>query len=928
MNMEDGNEKNVELCTHNSAHMDNQHSVLHAKIDTQDHDFRLLRRLSHLEGREHALVAERKRVRHIESALAESELALEAARRDADRLRNSASWKLTGVFRRLNGMAAPILAGPCAWLLLKPGSRPRRIFRHLAIAFGLSPAVDNGGRPPIPEAPLEAQSSPKRQILYVLIDTLLVTDEGFGPGWAFGSLCAELIDSPHDIRLVKWDDRLSACVLVTRGELDRMGAIVDRRLSIAQLSAYPEHGAGTAVVQPRRRSGSWLIAPATQAPMGPLIQWARSSGLRAGIIFGDGIPLSNGPELMSAEYAQSLRELRGADVVWPISAWSADRLKSFWAAETETRDPRQPVVYPIAMPPEFFGPRPPAPRSDNKLVLCVGDPNAPNNCLALIQAFQLSQAERPASGWELVIVGALDLASTEAVHAAMRIGASIRRYPRPQDGILKKLYEQCAFTVAPGTSEESIRRVLESLWHGRPCVCADFGAIAEAAAQGGCLTVDVGQADALKAAIDRLMVDLAFRNALTEAAHFRPMPCWSEYLSELEASGPGSDTLIYYWVDSTCVVPVNTGIQRVVRQLARGLIEAGFQLVPVKWGGLHEPLQPVLDSELHHLSKWNGPAADDWHGWVSPRTHHGGGWFVMNELPYNLTGAKQAAFRVAAEVAGLRTAAVFYDNIPWKMADLYPAEAAALHRSYMEELANYTKILAISEYSRSELETVLEKEFEIPASLLGNILACPLAAEFPEKAEQAAAPSRRDDGTIEILCIGTVEPRKNHERLLDAFELACQRSSVPLHLTIVGGGHSFDRDLPGRVRARVDKQPRIDWEERADDARIKLLYGHCDFSIYPSVEEGFGMPILESLWYGKPVICANTGAMAEVAEGGGCATIDVTDVNAMATAICNLANSPEERTRLAAEAEGRTFQTWAGYAGEIALKLGLEFGAS
>ena len=69
----------------------------------------------------------------------------------------------------------------------------------------------------------------------------------------------------------------------------------------------------------------------------------------------------------------------------------------------------------------------------------------------------------------------------------------------------------------------------------------------------------------------------------------------------------------------------------------------------------------------------------------------------------------------------------------------------------------------------------------------------------------------------------------------------------------------------------------------------------CDFTVYPSVEEGFGLPILESLWCGKPAICANFGAMLEVAEaGGGCDGHRRDGMSgAMAKAIVDLAESPD-----------------------------------
>ena len=410
--------------------------------------------------------------------------------------------------------------------------------------------------------------------------------------------------------------------------------------------------------------------------------------------------------------------------------------------------------------------------------------------------------------------------------------------------------------------------------------------------------------------------------ALAAEGLSRPMTDWTAYVAALAASLSAPPPLVYYWVDTTIAFPANTGIQRVARQLARGLIEAGVDLVPVQWGGIQQPFKSVSLDGLEHFARWNGPAPDRWHDWVAPEAHSGGGWFLMAELPLNLTDAEQKIVRTTAETAGLKSAAVFYDTIPWKMRDIYPEPFAQAHLAYIGELANYTIVLPISHYSRSEMASVLEVEFRLPESSLSHIIATPLAGEFPGAAASVAAP--HPDRPIHILCVGTVEPRKNHERLLDAFELACKTSARPLRLTIVGSGHSFDDSVAARVRRRIVVDPRIEWVDDADDSQIKHFYEDCDFTVYPSVEEGFGMPILESLWHGKPVVCADFGAMNEVAaEGGGCFTVDVRSPSALAGAMLELANCPSRLEGLAIEARARTFKSWKDYAAEVADKLDL-----
>jgi glycosyltransferase involved in cell wall biosynthesis len=294
------------------------------------------------------------------------------------------------------------------------------------------------------------------------------------------------------------------------------------------------------------------------------------------------------------------------------------------------------------------------------------------------------------------------------------------------------------------------------------------------------------------------------------------------------------------------------------------------------------------------------------------------------ELPLHLTDADQKLIRARAHDAGLKTAAVFHDTIPWKMRDIYPEPFARAHLLYMHELWHYDRVIAVSRYSQDELVRVMREDLQL-SDTFPHVLANPLPAEFPERSDEiAAAPGTREDGRpIEVLCVGTIEPRKNHERMLAAFERASRAAPVPMRLTLVGGRHNIEPDLALRVRARVDSNPAMRWEEKADDARIRQLYRQCDFTIYPSIEEGFGIPILESLWYGKPVITASFGAMSEAAEGGGCLLVDTRDVGAMSDAITQMAESNELRARLSQEAKARSFRTWRDFAADLAEQLGL-----
>jgi glycosyltransferase involved in cell wall biosynthesis len=77
--------------------------------------------------------------------------------------------------------------------------------------------------------------------------------------------------------------------------------------------------------------------------------------------------------------------------------------------------------------------------------------------------------------------------------------------------------------------------------------------------------------------------------------------------------------------------------------------------------------------------------------------------------------------------------------------------------------------------------------------------------------------------------------------------------------------------------------------------------------------EGFGLPIAESLWHGKPCVCGGNGALGEVARGGGCLVVDQTSTDALAQAMTSLLLDQQLYVRLCSEARARKFRSWTDY---------------
>ncbi len=250
-------------------------------------------------------------------------------------------------------------------------------------------------------------------------------------------------------------------------------------------------------------------------------------------------------------------------------------------------------------------------------------------------------------------------------------------------------------------------------------------------------------------------------------------------------------------------------------------------------------------------------------------------------------------------------AAVFHDAIPVLRPDLVKdAVIRENHANYMRGLAECSLIFAVSEYSASSLKK-LWTEWDITGP---KVIANPNPGEFygsPRSNEYRSVNKK-----VNILCVSTLEPRKNHRKLIDSIKLfALQHPQVEWSLTLIGNRYAGGDDIAEFVERACLEDSRISWLGIVDDNRLRQAYAESTFTIYASEIEGFGMPILESIWHGKPCICHEQGVMSEIASDGGCFIVDVLSVEKMAAAIGEVATSSSLYSKLVHDAISRPIKT-------------------
>lgn len=159
-----------------------------------------------------------------------------------------------------------------------------------------------------------------------------------------------------------------------------------------------------------------------------------------------------------------------------------------------------------------------------------------------------------------------------------------------------------------------------------------------------------------------------------------------------------------------------------------------------------------------------------------------------------------------------------------------------------------------------------------------------------------------------ILCVGGDFPNKNRAASLQAFVRLTTATKLPHHLVLVGQDTTPDGELvqqyPGLDMGRVRRLAHV------SQADLAQLYRTADVLLFPSTCEGFGLPVLEAMASGTPVITSTVSALPEVA-GNAALTVDPWDVDAMAAALGRVLADPalKQRLRQAGLARSKAF-TW------------------
>jgi glycosyltransferase involved in cell wall biosynthesis len=230
----------------------------------------------------------------------------------------------------------------------------------------------------------------------------------------------------------------------------------------------------------------------------------------------------------------------------------------------------------------------------------------------------------------------------------------------------------------------------------------------------------------------------------------------------------------------------------------------------------------------------------------------GAGWNQMDML--------SALCRLKHQV-GFRLAAVIYDLIPVFYPQHYPDAFPLQFRQYMRTVMSEANALfAISRATAGDVRRFCEEEhLRVPDTRVFR-LGDSLASVTPVAPEPAPTPGEF------ILSVG-LEWRKNAFLLYQVLKLAAERGS-PLPMLVIAGRPSWVKGDHEFITRLMTRDPDVCDHVRIltglDDAQLSWLYQHCRFTMYPSLCEGWGLPVAESLRQGKVCLASSASSIPEV----------------------------------------------------------------
>jgi len=355
----------------------------------------------------------------------------------------------------------------------------------------------------------------------------------------------------------------------------------------------------------------------------------------------------------------------------------------------------------------------------------------------------------------------------------------------------------------------------------------------------------------------------------------------------------------------------HTGIHRVVRETIPRWA-ARHDVTAVAWVDKYTVFRTLGPPEVARVFDYGTRPHIDAAGEASYRPQLVVPWHsvvVLSEVPDPRTSRCLAAL---ARYSGNRLSLIGYDMIPITSAETRPPSDSDAFAEYLTVVKHAHRLAGISRSAAAEFAG-------FAASVKAQGLAGPevrevqLAGEAPRAS--AGSPAPRAARPV-VLCLGTREPHKNQRAVLHAAE-RLWREGLDFEVRLVGGPGWSDTVFRRALDHLLAARRRVVVLGRVSDEKLIGEMRSASFVVFASLHEGYGLPVAEALATGTPVVTSDFGSQAEIAEAGGCLTVDPRDDDAITAALRRLLTDPDELERLRRETAARPVRTWDKYADEL-----------
>lgn len=294
------------------------------------------------------------------------------------------------------------------------------------------------------------------------------------------------------------------------------------------------------------------------------------------------------------------------------------------------------------------------------------------------------------------------------------------------------------------------------------------------------------------------------------------------------------------------------------------------------------------------------------------------------------TWAHPSIQRLASRTAagGGEVVTLIHDVLPVTHPQFFTDGHVRRFGRFLSESAGYTtRYLCTSQYTEKHLRSILAKPCR-----QAEIAIVPLAHEFlgfprnDRSARPTPATETALDGRPFVLCVGTIEIRKNGATLLRAWRNILDELGEGSPRLVFAGRRGwkleeFDEVLQGDPLLR--ESVRI--LDSVSDADLAYLYQTCLFTVFPSLAEGWGLPVGESMWFGRHCVASSATAIPEVGEGL-VESVDAHDVSDLASAIRRYVSNDTLLRECEKRLVSARLRTWADTAAHLAESVGVARG--